>query len=136
MSFKGEFILDASALLAVMLNEPGHEKVREVIDRAHIHAVNAAEVLGKLAREGVPRAEARESLDDLNLDIDEEFSLDQAALVGELLGRTRKQGLSLGDCVCLACAIWGGATAVTADRRWQDVDSDYEAGTLKVRLIR
>lgn len=131
---KTKYALDASALLAVMLSEPGHEKVRAVIDSAYIHSVNLAEVLGKLIREGVPRAEAEQMIGELNLEIASELSIGQAALCGELLAGTRQQGLSLGDCVCLAAAAWVGCTAVTADRQWRDVDG-LRIGHSEMRVL-
>jgi ribonuclease VapC len=137
-SFRTGYALDASALLAVMLNESGHEKVREVIDRAFIHSVNVAEVIGKLMREGVPRTEAEQMIEELNLDIDQELSTDQAVFIGELLAKTRRQGLSLGDCVCLAMATWRGNVAVTADRRWQELHGHptTDKGQIRILVIR
>ena len=135
---KIEYSLDASALLAVMLNEPGHEIVREVIDRACIHAVNVAEVVGKLMREGIPRAETEQMIDELNLTVDQELSTDQAMFVGELLSKTRKQGLSLGDCLCLAIATWHRRIAVTADQQWQALHGHHTTarGQIRVQVIR
>jgi ribonuclease VapC len=134
---KTEYALDASALLAVMLNEPGHEKVRAVIDRACIHSVSIAEVVGKLVREGVPREEAGQMIEELSLGIEEEFSIGHAALCGELLAKTRRQGLSLGDCVCLTVAACAGGTAVTADRRWKELDGQrIGSGEIQVQVIR
>src|ERR1017187_8458993 len=91
---KAGYALDASALLALLFNEPGQEKVSAVINRAYIHSVNVAEVAGKLVRQGVPRAEAEQMIEELNLDIDEELPTHQAALCGELVAQTRQQGLS------------------------------------------
>jgi PIN domain nuclease of toxin-antitoxin system len=136
-AFKSEYALDASALLAVILNEPGHEQVRRVIDRAHIHALNAAEVFGKLVREGVPPNEAKDCFEELNLDVIAEFGLPDALLVGETLARTRRQGLSLGDCVCLASAARRGSIVVTADRRWKELHGSRIADCeLKIQSIR
>lgn len=131
------YALDASALLAVMLNEPGHEKVRAVIDRAFIHSVNVAEVVGKLVRAGVPRGEAEQMIEELSLEIDGELSTGQAALCGELLAKTRRQGLSLGDCVCLTIAACVGGTAVTADQQWQKLKGQRVGDSeIHVQVIR
>ena len=134
---KAGYALDASALLALMLNEPGQEKVSAVINRAYIHSVNIAEVVGKLVREGVPRAEAEQMIEELNLDIDEELPARQAALCGELVAQTRQQGLSLGDCICLTVAASNGSIAVTADRRWQELSGQrIENKEIRVQVIR
>lgn len=129
--------LDASALLAVMLDEPGNERVRAVIDRVSIHAVNIAEVVAKLIRVGVPPEEARGSVEELQLDIGEDFGFEQAADCGALIAATRKQGLSFGDCVCLTCAAASGRAAVTAERRWKELEGRTLAGaSVRVELIR
>ncbi len=134
---KAGYALDASALLALMLNEPGQENVSAVINHAYMHAVNVAEVIGKLVREGVPRAEAERMIEELNIDIDEELRAPQAALCGELLARTRQQGLSLGDCICLTVAASNGSIAVTADRRWQELSGQRMANQeIRVQVIR
>ncbi len=132
-----EYILDASALLALMLDEPGAETVLPLLDKAYIHGVNLAEVLGMLIREGVPPEEAAAAAQELQLGIEESFGLPEAAAVGELLGRTRHLGLSLGDCVCLAIGTRRGSTCVTAEQRWQAMQgARLGAGTIAVLLIR
>ena len=131
------YALDASALLALVFNEPGQEKVNAVIDHAYVHSVNIAEVIGKLMKEGVSRAEAEQTIEELELDIDEELSAHQAALCGALMARTRQQGLSLGDCICLTVAASHGSIAVTADRRWRELSGQrIENSKIRVQVIR
>ena len=45
-------VLDASALLAFLFREPGHEAVTTVIGDCCISTVNLSEVLGRFARDG------------------------------------------------------------------------------------
>ena len=131
------YALDASALLALILREPGRENVHTVMSRAYIHAVNVAEVVGKLVREGVPRAEAELTIEELKLDIDWELPTRQAILCGELVARTKPQGLSLGDCICLTVAASHGSIAVTADRRWRELNGQRMANQeIRVQVIR
>jgi PIN domain nuclease of toxin-antitoxin system len=134
---ESSYALDASALLAVMLDEPGQEEVHAILDRACIHSVNVAEVVGKLIRKGVPGMRAEQMIQELNLDIAGELPAHQAALCGELVARTRPQGLSLGDCICLTVAALSGSIAVTADRRWQELDGHrIENNEIRVQVIR
>ena len=49
-------VLDASAILAAMVDEAGGEKVKRVLDMSVVCAVNAAEVIGKLVDKGFPPA--------------------------------------------------------------------------------
>lgn len=112
-----DVVLDASALLALLNDEPGAEKVKKVLATAAMSAVNLSEVLAVLADRGVPRDEAETVLADLPMDI---VPLDRAA-AGEaaaLRGSTRHAGLSLGDRACLALAGRLGCPALTTDRAW------------------
>lgn len=133
---KEQFVLDASALLSILLNEPGQERVNQIVDRSKIHAVNLAEVIGRLVRKGMPPEKAAAALGELYLEVEEEFGTAQAEFCGALLGTRRDLGLSLGDCICLTMAAGLGAVAVTADRRWQELDGTVIQGTtIRVELI-
>jgi PIN domain nuclease of toxin-antitoxin system len=131
------YVLDASALLSILLDERGGDRVNQILDRSRIHAVNLAEVMGRLVRAGMPEEAAVASLRELHLEVDEEFGTAQAEFCGALLGTWRELGLSPGDCVCLTMAACSGAVAVTADRRWKELDGTVlKDATLRVELIR
>jgi len=51
------FVLDASAVLALLQAEPGAERVRSVIREAALSSVNLTEVVTKLTGRGVPAGE-------------------------------------------------------------------------------
>jgi ribonuclease VapC len=131
------FALDASAVLALLQNEPGHENVRQVLNNAWIHSVNAAEVIGKLVRSGTPKYLAGTVIRDLQLEVEEKFSSEEAEACGILLAENRSEGLSLGDCVCLTAAAWHGAEAVTTERLWKKLHGrKLGAVQMRIRLIR
>ena len=73
-------LLDASALLALIRNEPGRDRVRAVLDDSQIHSVNLAEVARKMVSKGMPAAEVESLLDELRLDVVEELSNAKAAV--------------------------------------------------------
>lgn len=130
-----EYILDASALLAVLLGEPGQQRVLEVLDRSFVHSINVAEVIARLVRSGVPPKTAEAAVEELQLETEQAFV--DAAACGELLGTRRDLGLSLGDCVCLTTAARSGAIAVTADRAWSKLNGAKLRGKpLRVDVIR
>ena len=132
-----QFVLDASALLSILLDEPGQDRVNQILDRSQIHAVNLAEVIGRLVRAGMPPEKAVAALGGLYLEVEEKLETGQAEFCGALLGTRRNLGLSLGDCVCLTMAASLGAVAVTADRRWKELDGTVVDGaTIRVELIR
>ena len=134
---KEQFVLDASALLSILLDERGQDRVNQILDRSQIHAVNLAEVIGRLVRAGMPPEKAVAALGRLYLEVEEEFGTRQAEFCGALLGTRRDLGLSLGDCVCLTTAASLGAVAITADRRWKELDGTVVgSATIRVELIR
>ena len=125
-------VLDASALLALLRNEPGGAPVREVLADAAMTTVNFAEVVGHYARNGAAESDIRLVLDPLELEL-VTFDEDLAFATGFLLPATRHAGLSLGDRACLALAARLGVPALTADQSWQSV---AEAVGVEVALIR
>jgi PIN domain nuclease of toxin-antitoxin system len=112
-----KYVLDASAALALLNQEPGMDQVEPILNEAAISAVNASEVLTKLVDAGMPIDEAKEVFDLLNIvviDFDKELSEKAASL----RDATRKKGLSLGDRCCLALGLHLGLEVVTAEREW------------------
>ncbi len=111
--------MDASAILALAGQEPGHEQVEEaIVAGAAISAVNLSEVIAKLAERGQPEDAIRERIDGLELLV-VPFDEQLAYRAGLLRPLTRQLGLSLGDRACLALAERLGWPALTADRNWQ-----------------
>jgi ribonuclease VapC len=113
-------VLDASALLALILGEPGGDTVQGVVTDCAMTAVNLGEVVGHFARVGSSEADIRLMLDPLpfvRVAVDEEL----AFIAGLMLPATRAAGLSFGDRACLARANKLGVRALTADRAWQRI---------------
>lgn len=114
-------MLDASAVLTVINEEPGSDQIEPYLETASISAVNLAEVVTKLQERGLTDAEIDEALQLLNLNV-RPFEEASAILAGKLRGPTRHAGLSLGDRACLALTQSLGATALTTDRAWEKLD--------------
>jgi ribonuclease VapC len=85
-------------------------------------AVNWAEVVGKLANSGMPFSLAASMVDSLPVTL-HPFTHDHARLTAELAPATKPLGLSLGDRACLALGLFTGWPVLTADRKWDGVDS-------------
>ena len=115
-------ILDASAVIALIMEEPGAEAVEAVVADAAMTTVNLAEAVGYFARNGAPEAEIREWLGALEVEI-VPLDTELAYAAGLLLPGTRRAGLSLGDRACLALARQRSAKAVTTDSAWSRVAS-------------
>ena len=114
-------VLDASALIAMFLGEPGAADVRANLAGARLSTVNLAEVLGKLA---APEESAGLVDDLLALDVvSVDFTPADALEVARLLPLTRSQGLSLGDRACLALGRRLGAEVLTTEQRWAELST-------------
>ncbi len=111
-------VLDASAVLALLGDEPGADRVAAVVgDGATIGAINLAEVLTKLADFGMPRGEAEDVLEGLGLEV-VAFDAIAARAASALRSSTRARGRSLGDRAALALAASRDAPVLTTDRAW------------------
>jgi ribonuclease VapC len=127
-----DFVLDASAVVAVVLREPGWEAVRAVLLESHIASINFGEVAQRFFKDGWPREEIEETLAALNMRVvvvDATLALDAA----EMRETARAVGLSQADCICLALARRRGATAITADRDWLKIDGLLEVEVQQIR---
>jgi PIN domain nuclease of toxin-antitoxin system len=125
-----KYVLDASAVLALLNQETGMDKVEAVLGDSCMGTVNYCEVLGKLIDAEMPEQDARESVELLNVEI-VGFDADLARLAAVLRPTTKKLGLSLGDRSCLALALSRRNTAVTAERVWPKLKIG-----VKIELIR
>ena len=112
------YVLDASALIAVLLEEEGAEEVIAVKRAAVTNAVNASEATARLIEHGMPLHQASRAVLNLQVPIIA-FDEDLAWRTADLRRRTKGIQLSLADRACLATAERLGATAVTADRVWR-----------------
>lgn len=117
----GGCVLDASAVLAVLLDEPQSERVSAFLSSGGIGAVNLSEVVAKLQERGMPDAAIDRVLGHLDLEV-VPFDEAQAMAACKLRAHTKAQGLSLGDRACLALALARGVPAVTTDRGWAALD--------------
>jgi PIN domain nuclease of toxin-antitoxin system len=115
-------VLDASAALCFLNNEPGAEIVERMLGRAIICSVNLAEVVSKLTEHGNSADWIRQDMARLQTRMRVvDFDIDLAWRAGLLRATTRHLGLSLGDRACLALAEREGGVAVTCDRAWREV---------------
>jgi ribonuclease VapC len=114
-------VLDASALLAVLNQEAGAERLTpELLNEAASSTVNLAEVYGKLLDRGLSADDAWEAtLSPVREAVS--FTPEHARLAGDLAGRTRPYGLSLGDRACLALGLALRVPVYTADRSWKSL---------------
>ncbi|MDQ2758867.1 MAG: type II toxin-antitoxin system VapC family toxin [Actinomycetota bacterium] len=129
-------VLDASALLAYLGDEPGAELVADQIAAgAKIATINLAEALSTLATRGQDPAAVASELTARGL-LDgaitlELFTTADAIETAHPRPLTRQAGLSLADRACLALARRLSAPVLTSDHAWTSFALD-----LDVRPIR
>lgn len=116
------WVLDASALLALIEDEPGAGIVRDALpdgalDRALMSTVNLAEVAARLRHRGWPDRDLRTRLRSLQVEF-LPFGAEAALESGALRTGTAELGLGLGDRACLKTAASLRVPALTAARAW------------------
>jgi PIN domain nuclease of toxin-antitoxin system len=127
-----DIVLDASALLALLKDEPGGEKVAEGLSASCISAVNYAEVVSYFIHAGMPASAVDAMLSPLPITI-VAANADLATLAGRLRATTAEAGLSLGDRFCIALAVREGLPAWTADRQWRAISGQVGAEIVLIR---
>jgi ribonuclease VapC len=126
-------ILDSSAVLAMLQDEPGADRVVAALasDSVAISAANLAEVLSILAvRGGVAPEEARATVEELDIrvvPVTDEIATSSA----EIAMRHPRSGLSLGDRLCIATGIVHGCTVLTTDQAWLGLELGVEIESIK-----
>ncbi len=126
-----KIVLDASALLALIQEEPGTEIIKPLLSHAVMSAVNVAETLTALQRIGILTEEASTLIAEIITNIIP-FDFEQAKLVAELQNHVKHKGLSLGDRSCIALGLQLQAPIYTADRVW----AELQLKNAVIKLIR
>jgi len=120
-----DIVVDASAVIALLVGEPFTRFDPLHLPNASISAVNLSEVLARLQEIGMPESDVAGAVARLNLRV-VAFDEPQARAAARLRSVTRHIGLSLGDRACLALGDRLGCPVVTADRVWASLDVGIE----------
>lgn len=120
------FVLDPSAVLALVLKETGGDKVATLLSsldsgdavKVALNSVSWCEILTRLYRDSASMT--TEKLNALLADVELIPLARREAELAAHYSRVHPE-LSLGDRVCLALAATRGATAWTTDKSWARV---------------
>ena len=126
-------ILDASALLALINNEKGADKIEPLIGNIVMSSVNVTEVASKLYDILGDNSEeqCKLSIEPFISSIID-FDKSQCYIAASLKNQTKHKSLSLGDRACIALALQLELPVYTADKIWAELDIPH----LKLNLIR
>lgn len=121
-----QFVLDASALLALIQVESGADRITQALELGEcvISSVNLSEALAKLISVGMPPGQAEAVVMGIPAQVvpcDEETGL----RAGRLATLGKPLGLSLGDRICLATAQVHGGTVLTTEQAWRKVRLEH-----------
>ncbi len=125
-------VLDSSAILALILGEPGGETVAAQLHDAVTSTVMLAEVYGYAARNDHPFDAYDAFFQSSRIEV-VPLGSGEAEFAGRLVATTRSAGLSLGDRCCLALARSRDTPVLTADHSWANFAEPLD---MKITLIR
>jgi PIN domain nuclease of toxin-antitoxin system len=110
-------VLDASALLAYLFREAGHDIVESYIEQSCISTVNLSEVAGRFIRDGIDATPLIQQIEQTSIKIIP-FTRTHAVHAAWFISQTQRYGLSLGDRACLGLAKDKHLPVLTADTAW------------------
>jgi ribonuclease VapC len=123
-------VADASIVLALVYGEERAEQVAAQSEYFLLSAVNAAEAQSVLVRSGVPGEIAWAAVRNAVAEVIP-FDGHQARIAGELIDKTKRLGLSLGDRSCLALGIARGLPVYTTDEAWVNLKADVQVHVIR-----
>ncbi len=128
-------VLDASAVLAILFDEPGAGEIIDLLHGGLLSTVNLAEIQSQLLLAGRPPGLAWNGVLSMGFEV-VSFSQEHARLAAELAEKLNNnsrapQPLSLGDRACLALAIERHATAYTTNHIWKNLNLDIDIEVIR-----
>jgi len=127
-----KYILDTSALIALLERENGYEVILDKLDKSIISTVTLSEFVSVLIRKSLTEDDIDKIRKNLLPDIIvfcEEISVE----AGKLISITKPYGLSLGDRACIATGSKYNLTIYTTDKIWDKLNDILDADIIVMR---
>jgi ribonuclease VapC len=112
-----KIVFDASAVIALIREEPGAEIVENYLGNALISTVNFQEVIVALMARGLPTDQINRLIKALHLDV-AIHDAEDAEMAASLYPYTSPYGCGLGDRACLALGLRKSLPVLTTDQIW------------------
>lgn len=119
-------VLDAAAVLCLLDDAPGADRIAAVLDTASISSVSVALVAAELTRRGADPQEVAAVLRELHLTV-LPFGFEQAVDTGTVGSKASDEGADFERWVWLTAAMKLGATAITGKRHSGGTSTGAEA---------
>jgi ribonuclease VapC len=129
-----KIVVDASALLAWLLNERGGDTINKILDLAIVPISVIVEVLYRAGEKGLktPPAQILQDLESVGVCIEPILPIDSLRAT-EIVARSHKKqnrkehsSLSLGDGLCIGVAERLGLLLTDGDKYWKECDLRVE----------
>ncbi|MFU7501632.1 MULTISPECIES: type II toxin-antitoxin system VapC family toxin [unclassified Candidatus Tisiphia] len=127
-----KFLLDTSAIIALLKQESGYKILEDVIASSALSSVNLSELVSVLTRSNIKENEIDTIITDIVPDIIP-FSESISIKAGKLISLTKDYGLSLGDRACIATGGYYNMEIYTTDRIWLKLSDKLP---VKITLVR
>lgn len=127
---KKKVLLDASAYIAYINKEPGHETIEPIIGFSCINMVTYTEIISFYTKKGL-----RKDLLEKMCDYVEIISLNEDICfnAGYMIKDSQSYGLSLGDRLCLSSAQSDNLAVYTADKAWLNLTEKLNIEIIAIR---
>jgi ribonuclease VapC len=112
------FVIDSSALLAIIYNEKVNTDMKKYLENSYMSVINATECIIVLSRNGMPIQVARSLLESL-INKFVACDLNDSNDIANIKCSNANLDLSIADCFCLALGEKLELPIVTADKVWQ-----------------
>lgn len=125
-------VVDASAVMALMLGETGADIVAGIVRGSRMSTVNVTECCARGVERGASAEAVLGIIGSYEITV-VPFDLPMALEAARLREPTRAQGASIGDRACLALGLLHRLPVYTSDRRLAEIDPALD---IDIRLIR
>jgi ribonuclease VapC len=127
------YVLDASAMMAILLREQRGDQAIDLLDAtdAFASSVNVSEAVAKLTdKHGMDPRRVMVSLGHILTEVID-FDVDMGLYAGTLRRDTKRHGLSFADRACIATATELGLPVLTTDAAFEDAELDVRVHVLR-----